>query len=583
MQLEKMQVCFIIWPSEMAKIYNFGCPGRPKSEKMVVSDGHFGGERVILQPPLAVPVEPCGETGKPPFPWWGKAVEELRCVGEGLLLLDDNVVLATHDVELHVAAGDGGRDTHGGEGGRSAEVVVGGGLGLLAGVVVLQLLREHGVDDAVLIRDGKSLGGELVAQILHAGLDAVGGAAGDDFLAGALGAFGLKLGIDGGGGVAVVAECHVHGLGGNLLPATELDVEGGLGAHNLRGGGDQRNPAKSLADNGNLCHHFVELVHDVEFLELVAEVGEHAAGHLVEEGGAVHNLVLVAGEAAQAAVDGLQHGRNLRELVLEVIGHDGAAVIALEQGEHAHAVRLAGAVGKGGDGAVHGVGSGVDAGHVGTGTQTGGVVGVNPDGKVGALLECLHEGCRFTGGDEAGHVLDDDAIGTHLCNLAAEVGEVFQVMHRGGGVADGAVSGGACLLGSTDGSAHVLRVVQAVEDTEDVHAMLDAQLDESLHHVVSVVRVTHEVLTAQQHHVRGVRSQLLEGVQSVKRVLTQETQTGVNGCTTPGLQGREAHGVKDGGDFEHLLGGHTRGCQRLVAVAQYSAVQCCGFHILKKF
>ena len=291
----------------------------------------------------------------------------------------------------------------------------------------------------------------------------------------------------------------------------------------------------------------------------------------------------MAGEAGKAVVYGLQHGGNLGELLLEVflVFQLRSALVAAHQSNHAHAVRLASTVGKGSNGYVHGISTGVDTSHVGGGTETGGLVGVNPHRQVTGLLDSLGQSGCLCGGNQTGHVLDNDGIGTHVGNLLGQVGEVLEVVHGGGGVADSAVCLGTGFLGSLDGGTHVLRVVQAVEDAEDVHAVLGAQLHESFHHVISIVSVTHQVLAAQQHHVRGLGGQLLEGIQTIEGVLAEEAKTGVDGGATPGFQSGEAHGIKDGSDFEHLLGGHAGGCQRLVAVAQYGAVECCRFHILK--
>ena len=291
----------------------------------------------------------------------------------------------------------------------------------------------------------------------------------------------------------------------------------------------------------------------------------------------------MAGEAGEAVVHRLQHGRDFGKLLLEVgfVLQLRGALVAVHEGEHAHAVRLAGTIGKGSDGHVHGVSTGVDTGHISGSTQTGGLVGVNPHREIAGLLDGFGQRSGLCRGNQTSHVLDDDGIGPHIGDFLGQVGKVLKVMHRGGGIADGAVSLCAGFLGSLDGGAHVLRVVQAVKDTENVHAVLGAQFHESLHHVIGVVSVAHEVLSAQQHHVRGLGSQLLEGVQAVERMFPQKTETGVDGSTTPGFQSGEAHGVQDGGNFEHLLGGHAGGGQRLVAVAQYGAVECSGFHILK--
>ena len=287
----------------------------------------------------------------------------------------------------------------------------------------------------------------------------------------------------------------------------------------------------------------------------------------------------MAGEAAKALVDRLQLGRDIRQLGLEVIRHHGASLVALHQGEHAQAVRLGRAVRKGRNGHVHRVRPGVHGRHIGGGTDTGRVVRVDPHRQPCGLLESGHEISRLLRRDQACHVLDDDTVRAHIGDLLAQLGEVLQVVDGGSGVADSTVCRSTGCLGRLNGGTHVLRVVQAVEDTEDVHAVLHAHLHESLHHVIGVVRVAHQILTAQQHGVRRLGGQLLERVKSIEGELPEEAQTGINGRAAPGLQCGEAHGVEDGSQLEHLLGGHASGCQRLVTVAKHCAIECCGFHI----
>ena len=212
---------------------------------------------------------------------------------------------------------------------------------------------------------GESLFRKLPAQVFHAGLDQVRRTAGDRFLAHLFRAELLHFRVHGGRGAAVVAQGDVRRLGSNILPAAELHVQHGLHAHNLGGGGHQRNPAQGLADHGDFREHFFKLVFHALFLELGAEVGKHAAGYLVAERVGVHHFIAVGSELAQAVVNGLEHFGNFNELVRVVIRLAG---IAVQQGEHAQAVRLTRAVGEGGDGDVARVHPGVNRAEVGGGT-----------------------------------------------------------------------------------------------------------------------------------------------------------------------------------------------------------------------
>ena len=92
----------------------------------------------------------------------------------------------------------------------------------------------------------------------------------------------------------------------------------------------------------------------------------------------------MGGEFAQAVIDGFEHFGDFNELVRVVIRLAG---IAVQQGKHAQAVRLARAVGEGGDGDIARVHSGINGAEVGGGAEAGGVMRVDPDGDVQVLFQ----------------------------------------------------------------------------------------------------------------------------------------------------------------------------------------------------
>ncbi len=190
-------------------------------------------------------------------------------------------------------------------------------------------------------------------------------------------------GIDRAGGLAVFAERDVLGGLADHFPAAELDVHHRLGADDLRGGRDQRDPAERFAHDRDFAHHFVELVGHALFGELVAEVREHAAGDLEDEDVGIHAFVGRAGELRELLIDILEVEAELLEFRGIVVG---AARVAFEQGEHAHGVGLGGAVGERDDRGFHGVHAGIDGGEIGGGAEAGGVVGVEGDGQADLAL-----------------------------------------------------------------------------------------------------------------------------------------------------------------------------------------------------
>ena len=60
------------------------------------------------------------------------------------------------------------------------------------------------------------------------------------------------------------------------------------------GGGDQRRITCILTDAGDLGQHFVQLIFLACILQLLEHVGEHAAGHLIQQGVGIHAQALGA-------------------------------------------------------------------------------------------------------------------------------------------------------------------------------------------------------------------------------------------------------------------------------------------------
>ena len=141
-------------------------------------------------------------------------------------------------------------------------------------------------------------------------------------------------------------------------------------------------------------------------------------------------------------------------------------------------------------------------------------------------------------------------------------------MHVARGVGDGRLDFAACLFSGADGGLEVARVVQRVEDADDVDAVLHGLLDEGLDHVVGVVAVTEQVLAAQQHLQLGVLYVRTDGAQALPGVLVQIAQAAVERGSAPDLERLESAGVEGLENGEHVLDGHARGDLTLLAVAQ---------------
>ena len=136
--------------------------------------------------------------------------------------------------------------------------------------------------------------------------------------------------------------------------------------------------------------------------------------------------------------------------------------------------------------------------------------------------------------------------------------EVFDGVHRAGGVANGALRVLAGLEHRLDGDLEVAHIVHRIEDAEHVHAVPRRLLHERLDHVVGVVPITEQVLAAQQHLDRRVRQRGFQLAQPFPRIFLQESQAGVERGAAPGLERPETGVVELGARREHVGGAHAR-------------------------
>ena len=60
------------------------------------------------------------------------------------------------------------------------------------------------------------------------------------------------------------------------------------------------------------------------------------------------------------------------------------------------------------------------------------------------------------------------------------------------------------LLGSLNGSLQVADVVEAVKNTDNINPVCDRLLNEVLYHIICIVVVAQDILSAEQHLQLGV-------------------------------------------------------------------------------
>ncbi len=139
-------------------------------------------------------------------------------------------------------------------------------------------------------------------------------------------------------------------------------------------------------------------------------------------------------------------------------------------------------------------------------------------------------------------------------------------MYRAGGIADSAFGMLADFFYRFYRDADITHIVQRVENTEYVHAVVGRGFDERAYHVVRIMTVAQQVLSAQQHLDAAVRQCLTQFFQAFPGVFFQVAHAGVKSRATPRLYRPEAYVVQFCADGQHVFSTHPRGNYGLMTI-----------------
>ena len=356
-------------------------------------------------------------------------------------------------------------------------------------------------------------------------------------------------------------------LGDHLVALAQDDVEHSLRANDLAGGGDQRRIACVLTNAGDLSQHFIQLIFLACILQLLEHVGEHAAGHLIQQGVGIHAQALGAdlavGDVLLAQLCKVS-ADNVQLLQIQT----GVVIGALQGSDQAFGGHVAGAAAQGAHGGINDVGTCLNALQQGHGSQTGSVVAVDIDRDGQGVLQLLDQIIAGVGSQQASHVLDADGVCAHLLQGLGILDVVLVVVHGAQGVADAALNMCAFLVGRLDGGLQVAGIVQCVEDADDIDAVCNRLLYKVLDSIIGVGAVAQHVLAAEQHLQLLVGQLLAQDAQTLPGVLIEEADAAIKGSAAPALDREVRDLIHFGQDGTHLIHRHTGGQQRLVSITQ---------------
>ena len=141
-------------------------------------------------------------------------------------------------------------------------------------------------------------------------------------------------------------------------------------------------------------------------------------------------------------------------------------------------------------------------------------------------------------------------------------------MDLAGGVANRSLHLAAGLLGSANRGGKVSRVVERVEDAQDIDAVLNRLLHKGLDDIVRIIVIAQKVLAAQQHLQLGVLHMGANGAQALPGILVQKAQARIERRAAPNLKRLVTAAIEGFQNGNHILDGHARRDLALLAVAQ---------------
>ena len=105
---------------------------------------------------------------------------------------------------------------------------------------------------------------------------------------------------------------------------------------------------------------------------------------------------------------------------------------------------------------------------------------------------------------EPGHVFNTERVGSQVLKLFSQIHETVYTVDGADGIADGGFDMFAAGLYLSHSPFDIADIVQCIEDTKDVNAIRRGPLDESFQHIVGIVPISDQVLTAEQHLELGI-------------------------------------------------------------------------------
>ena len=134
-------------------------------------------------------------------------------------------------------------------------------------------------------------------------------------------------------------------------------------------------------------------------------------------------------------------------------------------------------------------------------------------------------------------------------------------MERADGINESALHVCAGFFGDAHRNFEIADIIQGIEDADDANAIMDGPFDKFSHDIVSIVVVTENILTAQQHLDGGLGCMFFNDSQPFPWIFVQKPEGAVKRSSAPGFQRKIADIIQLFQHADHVGCAHPGGCQ----------------------
>ena len=146
------------------------------------------------------------------------------------------------------------------------------------------------------------------------------------------------------------------------------------------------------------------------------------------------------------------------------------------------------------------------------------------NGNLYVALDRLNELECFIGLKKTGHILDTDRVSTHLLKLFSVSCKSFVGVEGRGCIGDRSLNVSALADSSLYCGLEISCIVESIEYTDYINTVCYRFLYKVFNDVVSIVTVTKNILTSEEHLKLGILNVISDCSESYPRILVEESK-----------------------------------------------------------